>query len=412
MDAYDVLIFLSGLVIFSYLFDLFARRTRMPSVLLLLGLGISLRGLVDYWGVEVPQVELLLPTLGNIGLILIVFEGALELEYEQSKRTMVRKAFVSALFILLLTTTAIAAVLHYLLDAGWRMSIANAVPLSVISSAVAIPSVGGLMKAQKEFVIYESSFSDILGIILFNFIESNSSFGGAAFTGLGIEVVGVLVLSAIFSIALLWLLGRIKHHVKFFLILAILVLVYAVGKQFHLSSLVVVLAFGIFLANARSLPWNHWLRERLIYPDFEKDISQFHSLSSESAFLIRTFFFVLFGFTVLIAEVAHVNVLLLGALLLAVTYLMRAVFLSWALRMDLKPLLYVTPRGLISILLYFSLPQELRMSSVGLGLLFVMVLTTCVVMALGLLGAGTDKSQSDQRNPAPSEPQQGLDTGE
>ncbi len=411
MDAYDVLIFLSGLVIFSYLFDLFARRTRMPSVLLLLGLGISLRGLVDYWGVAVPEVELLLPTLGNIGLILIVFEGALELEYEQSKRTMVRKAFVSALFILLLTTTAIAAVLHYLLDAGWHMSLANAVPLSVISSAVAIPSVGGLVKAQKEFVIYESSFSDILGIILFNFIESNSSFGGAAFTGLGIEVVGVLVLSAIFSIALLWLLGRIKHHVKFFLILAILVLVYAVGKQFHLSSLVVVLAFGIFLANARSVPWS-WLRERLIYPDFEKDISQFHSLSRESAFLIRTFFFVLFGFTVLIAEVAHVNVLLLGALLLAVTYLMRAVFLSWALRMELKPLLYVTPRGLISILLYFSLPQELRMSSVGLGLLFVMVLTTCVVMALGLLGATTEKSEGVATAATPSEPQQGAEAAE
>ena len=123
------------------------------------------------------------------------------------------------------------------------------------------------------------------------------------------------------------------------------------------------------------------------------------------------FFFVLFGFTVLIAEVAHVNVLLLGALLLAVTYLMRAVFLSWALRMDLKPLLYVTPRGLISILLYFSLPQELRMSSVGLGLLFVMVLTTCVVMALGLLGATTEKSEGVAAATA-SEPQQGAEAAE
>ena len=66
MDAYNVMILLSGLVIFSYLFDLFARRTRLPSVLLLLGLGIALRALVDYWGVAVPQLDVLLPTLGNV----------------------------------------------------------------------------------------------------------------------------------------------------------------------------------------------------------------------------------------------------------------------------------------------------------------------------------------------------------
>lgn len=393
MDAYNVMILLSGLVIFSYLFDLFARRTRLPSVLLLLGLGIALRALVNYWGVAVPQLDVLLPTLGNVGLILIVFEGALELEYERRKRPMIRKAAVSALFLLLLTTAAIGILFHYWLGMGWHMAIANAVPLSVISSAVAIPSVGGLGPESREFVVYESSLSDILGIILFNFVVSNTEFGAKAVGVLSAEILGVLALGATFSLALLWLLGRIKHKVKFFLILAILVLVYALGKQFHLSTLVVVLAFGFFLANVDQIPLR-WLRERFLYPAFHDDLHQFHSLSRESAFLIRTFFFVLFGFTVVMGEVLNAEVALIGVALLLITYLLRGLFLGGMVRMALVPLMYITPRGLISILLYFSLPVQLRSPQVGIGLLFLVVLSTCVIMAVGLLATGHSVEES------------------
>ncbi len=387
MTAYNVLIFLSALVIFSYLFDLFAKRTRLPAVLLLLTLGIGLRVLADEWHLHLPGIDIILPTLGNVGLILIVFEGALDLTYAHSKRPMIRKAFLSALLIMLVTAAGITVLLHYLLPGSpWLPCIANAVPLSVISSAVAIPSSSGLRGDQKEFVIYESSFSDIIGIVLFNFFTINGDFGTAAFGKLGAEIMGVLVMSAVFSMALLWLLGRIKHHVKFFLILAILVLVYAVGKQFHLSSLVVVLVFGIFLANADQLPFASF-RRRFLYPDFHRDLEQFHSLSRETAFLIRTFFFALFGFSVVISQLLDVNAALLCAVLIAATYGVRLVFLA-GLRLPLLPLVFITPRGLISILLFLSLPAHLQLPGVGIGLLFLFVLSTCVVMAAGLLATG------------------------
>jgi len=385
MNAYNVLIFLCGLVIFSYLFDLFAKRTRIPSVLLLLVLGMGLRLIADHFAFKLFDIQQLLPALGTVGLILIVFEGALDLTYESSKRIFIRKAFVGALVLLLVTTAAIAAILETVTAAPPHACIANAIPLSVISSAVAIPSASGLLPQQKEFVTYESSFSDILGIILFNFIVTNDSFGAGAFGHLSMEIIAVLLLSAVFSMALLWTLGRIKHHVKFFLILSILVLVYAVGKQFHLSSLVVVLAFGIFLANADQFP-SAWFKAKFLYPDFVRDMEQFHSLSRESAFLIRTFFFVLFGYGVDRMQLADQDTAILCGLLLVVTYLLRGVFLKLALGMDLRPLVYMSPRGLISILLYVSLPPDLQIPSVGMGLLFMLVIATCSVMALGLMG--------------------------
>ena len=81
---------------------------------------------------------------------------------------------------------------------------------------------------------------------------------------------------------------------KFLPLLAILVLVYAVGKTFHLSSPVVVLGFGVFLANAAYLPVA-WFRKHFLYSGFKGDLDQMHQLSRESAFLLRAFFFVLFG---------------------------------------------------------------------------------------------------------------------
>ncbi len=386
MDAYQILILLCVLVIFSYLFDLFAKRTRLPSVLLLLVLGIAIRAAADTWGVRTFDVQLLLATLGNIGLILIVFEGALELTYEPEKRSITVKALISSFSLLLLTSAAISAILYFITGADLVQCIANAIPLSVISSAVAIPSAGGLSSRNKEFVVYESSFSDILGIVFFNFIVSNETFGFKAFTGLGGEIISVLVLSAVFSMALLWLLGRIKHKVKFFLILAILVLVYAVGKQVHLSSLVVVVAFGMFMANAENIPFP-WFRQRFLYGEFPRDLEQFHSLSRESAFLIRTLFFVLFGFSVVISQILVVDIAILGGIMLVATYAIRAVFLKVALRVDLAPLVYMTPRGLISILLYFSLPEELLIPQVSTGLLFLVVLGTCLIMAMGLIAS-------------------------
>ncbi|RZJ78326.1 MAG: sodium:proton antiporter, partial [Flavobacterium sp.] len=65
MTTYTTLIILSGLVIFSYLFDLVASKTKLPSVLLLLFSGIGLRLLVDNFNIQTFNFLTILPTLGT-----------------------------------------------------------------------------------------------------------------------------------------------------------------------------------------------------------------------------------------------------------------------------------------------------------------------------------------------------------
>ncbi|WP_240916455.1 cation:proton antiporter [Pedobacter sp. HDW13] len=165
MTTYTILIILSGLVIFSYLFDLVASKTKVPSVLLLLLLGIGLRFLVDYLQIHTFNFLSILPMLGTVGLILIVFEGSLELKYDQHKNKVIRTALLSALSVLLGSIAVITAIIYQITHQDLYTCMANAIPFSVISSAIAIPSAAALGNKDREFVIYESSFSDILGLL-------------------------------------------------------------------------------------------------------------------------------------------------------------------------------------------------------------------------------------------------------
>lgn len=393
MSTYSILILLSGLVIFSYLFDMIAKRTQIPSVLLLLTLGIGLKQLVTYFDFETFDFLKILPTLGTVGLILIVFEGALDLKYDSDKNKLIRKTFFSALVILLVTTGSITILLHQLTGYSYHLCFVNAIPFSIISSAIAIPSVSGIKKQQREFMIYESSFSDIVGIILFNFAISNESYNFSAFSNLGIELLLIFLFSAVSCLLLLYLIGRINHNIKFFLIISILVLVYAIGQTFHLSSLIIVLAFGLFLNNADEIRIP-FFRKYFIYPNLSKDLVQLHQLSAESAFIIRTFFFVIFGFTIVIDQFKDFTLIQYGLLILGLIYLIRLLYLKFVAKTDVNPLVYITPRGLISILLFYNLPKDLRINGVETGLLFMIILATSIVMSLGLLGSKGEKAKA------------------
>ena len=75
----SVLIALAAIVIVSYLFNLLAKRTKVPSVLMLLGMGMILSTVGNYFSVPQPNVQPSLEILGSIGLIMIVLEAALDL---------------------------------------------------------------------------------------------------------------------------------------------------------------------------------------------------------------------------------------------------------------------------------------------------------------------------------------------
>lgn len=89
-----IIIVLCVLLLIAYLFDLTSSETKIPSVILLLLLGWVAKQLITFFEFHSPDFTAILPALGTMGLILIVLEGSLELELNQSKMGLVKNPFL------------------------------------------------------------------------------------------------------------------------------------------------------------------------------------------------------------------------------------------------------------------------------------------------------------------------------
>ena len=395
MDTLIILFVFPLLIIFSYLFDAFARKTKFPAVILLMFTGIITRIITSVNGYdELGFLDSLIPVLGTIGLILIVLEGALELEIKKEKLPLILKGFFAALVILILNIFALQWVFYNLFKMDSQLAILSAIPLAIISSAVAIPSSAGLLNKDREFVVYESTFSDILGIMIFNyalrqFEAQQPLIGTTPLVSLFLQILGVVVISLAITYVLFRLMRHIDHHVKFFLILALLILVYAFGKLFHLPALVTIFIFGIFLSNVKSL-LPQFLKNYLDLDQTEKELREFHILTAESTFIVRTFFFLFFGFSIQIIDFNSVQPLFYGLLIILIMLVLRYIYFT-ATTLKIKPdsIVYMSPRGLISILLFIQLKEvkfiDLSTSLIDERVLLIVILASMLVMLIGTL---------------------------
>ena len=149
----SILIALAAIVIVSYLFNLLAKKTRIPSVLMLLGMGILFNLGGHYAALPQPDVRPALEILGSVGLIMIVLEAALDLELRREHSGMIGRSLLLTLYEMGATTFLLSALFHVGMDAPWDRAILYAVPLSILSSAIIIPSVENMRHDLKEFMI-------------------------------------------------------------------------------------------------------------------------------------------------------------------------------------------------------------------------------------------------------------------
>jgi NhaP-type Na+/H+ or K+/H+ antiporter len=193
-----------------------------------------------------------------------------------------------------------------------------------------------------------------------------------------------LLISIVVSYVLVLLVQNIRSQVKLFLLIAILVLFYSVAKMFHLSSLLIVLVFGLVLRN-RQVFFFGPLR-KLIKEDSMKDIfKDFNMITMESSFMLRTFFFVIFGITISISALFDNLVILISFGILAIIYGIRWLWLRIVLRKDFNTQLFLAPRGLITILLFFAIPKEFQISEFNEGILLFVIIFSSLIMAGALM---------------------------
>jgi NhaP-type Na+/H+ or K+/H+ antiporter len=271
------------------------------------------------------------------------------------------------------------------------IALVYAIPLSIMSSAIVIPSVGILPEQKKEFMIYNSTFSDILGIMMFYFLLGSLEAESVKQIGIsiGINIFITIFVSVILSYLLILLFQKLRSEVKLFLLISVLIVIYSIGKLLHFSSLIMILIFGLILNN-RHFFFSGKLKKYLDEKTVKEIFMNFRIITIESSFVVRTFFFVIFGITISIGTLLNFKVLLISLIILVVLFGIRFILLRLFVGRDIFPQVFISPRGLISILLFFAIPEEIKFEEFESGVLLFVIIASSIIMAVSLIKNKTE----------------------
>ena len=386
LSSYNLIIGASLIVVLSFFFNGISKKTNIPAVLMLIVLGILIKIGLEFFIPEIPDFKGSLEILGTVGLIMIVLEAALELELKKEKLWPILKSMAIALIGLVGSAYVAALILNqFIPNMTMQSAWLYATPLSILSSAIIIPSVGGLSEEKKEFHIYESTFSDIMGIMMFYFLTGKlNPAEDTGAVGFGINLVVTIVIALVASYAIILVFQRIKSQAKLFLLISVLLLLYAIGKKMHLSSLIIILVFGLIVKNV-NLFFPGKTKIFLENERMQQIYHELHIVTLETAFVVRTFFFVIFGITIVLSSLLSVNVAIVSLLIIASIYIIRFLVLIVFVGKDMLPQLFIAPRGLITVLLFYAIPMEAQIEGFESGILLFVIIATSLVMTWAMI---------------------------
>ena len=163
-----------------------------------------------------------------------------------------------------------------------------------------------------------------------------------------------------------------------------------------------IFIFGIFLSNFTNLIPKSLKKYIKTDKVGKSDLHEFHLLTAESTFLVRTFFFLFFGFSIPIESFIEFEPYIIGATVLLIMYGIRYFYLAIVLNdEDSKPLLYFSPRGLITILLFLSISDyDIQKSNiVDEKVLLVIIIASMLIMIQGSI----KRKKKEEPDPEPQQ---------
>jgi potassium/hydrogen antiporter len=391
MSAAVVLGLVGGLLVLAFLANRVFRVTRIPDVVLLMALGVVLGpglGLL-----HADTLSRATNLLGTLAIILVLFEGGLELNLRDTLRHF-PGSFLLACVCYIFTVVLIA----FVIVKGLHLSLVNGLlvgaALGCTSSTVVLPVLQQMDAEEpvKVTLMLEASWGDVLAVLMVGLLLGLQSQTGTMAGGLAhrfLVQVGVALLFAVVA-GILW--SRLLHVLseqRFWQVLtfSMVLVLYAGMEALGANGLIAVLAFGLTISNFPGVDPSLGLTGPLTkLAESQQSLLTFHS---ELAFLVRTFFFVLIG------AVAQLGIFRQHPLLIAGT--LGSLFLArwlaihssrWAWKGISIPgreaILWMLPRGLITVVLAIQI-AEARSSELSFlpGLAFAVILATNLLLVFG-----------------------------
>lgn len=383
------LILLSSILIISFIFNHIQRKYQISAVILLLLTGVVLQLGVTHLELDVALPSETLKVFGTLGLLVIVLEAVMDMEVTQKNSKLFIQAMIFAALIVFASIGLIAFAFTRSYNITTIQALIYATPLAIVSSAIVIPTVSNLSGNLKDFLVLESVFSDIIGVLIFNFIATVELTKLSSISMFVIDFIIMIVISVITTIILGIMMSKEKSKNIHVMVLAVLILIYAATKVFHLSALVLILIFGISLRNLSQITAHNYGKHLLNYFDHQKIKQNIHSMQEfieELGFIIRSIFFILLGYSIDLHALMSLNVILSGIMIAVAIYAVRFIILQWVIpSKDLLIASTMAPRGLITVLLFFQIPDKLKYAYFHGAITFIVVIISGVIMSGGLI---------------------------
>ncbi|MGL4780153.1 MAG: hypothetical protein ACRCXN_04880, partial [Bacteroidales bacterium] len=315
----------------------------------------------------------------------------MELKWSKSKNRMIFKMFLLCILPMFLLSFGVALFFHLKDGVLFTQALYNVIPLAIISSAIAIPATQLVNRHAREEIIYESSFSDIIGILFFGFIfndKGNIVDESLLFAG---EFAGTIILTICATFIIAWLLGYIPSGIRFIPILGTLVFIFEVAEYFELPALIFIFVFGVFIGNLdqfKHLPLIKHIRPERI----GNHTGEFYHIVTEIGFLVRSFFFLTLGLYIKPSLFSDFRSLGWSAAILGIAFIIRLLFLK-LLRVHISPNLLFAPRGLVTILLFLYIPASKHLEAITFNTIIQTVLLSTLILAI--IGLVTDEREKE-----------------
>lgn len=384
MNTYLFLIVFCLILIGSFFFNYLQKKLHISAVILLLLSGVILQLALPMLSISDAYLKI----FGTLGLLIIVLEAVVDLEVHGHNYKMFLMALCVSIVIVVLTSALIAWGFMLAYNLSLHAAVIYAIPLSIVSSAIVIPSLSNLEGVTKEFLILESIFSDIIGVLLFNFLISSNEIDLVNISKFSMNFTFMLIISLITTIVLGIALSRDKIKNLHILILAVLILTYSIAKWFHLSALLLILIFGVFLRNLPMILNTRFgmrcLGNYLNHVTIHKNLHSMRDLIEDLGFIVRSIFFVLLGYSIKLSSLISLKVILLGFMVVVITYAIRWAILHRSFTSNVVLATTMAPRGLITVLLFFQIPNELQSQLFDEGITFFVVIASTLIMSGGL----------------------------
>jgi cell volume regulation protein A len=406
LNPAHILGLLGSLLVFAFLANKLFRLTRVPDVLVLMLIGVTV-GPVLGW-VQASQFKTLTQLLGTIAIILILFEGGLELDLRSTL-----KYFPAALVFATLTYVLSAGLVALLLW-KWLLPLHSALLVGAVlgctSSTVVLPVLQDLHAREpvRLTLMLESSWADMLAVLSVGALLSMAVPGPHSWQELAKNVglhIAISIAIAALAGALWSRLLPILSEQRFWHILtfAVVLLLYTGAEALKANGLVAVLGFGIMLANFPGMD----PRMKEMPAEMEALIAYHHervlTFHSELAFLVRTFFFVLIG---VVAELEgfrqHIWLTLgmIGSLIVARWISLQCSRWGWPdfTGQERSLILWMFPRGLITAVLAIQVFSASGSEFTFLPqLAFTVILTTNVLLAIASFSIASQTSTAEPK---------------